>query len=533
MSSITATSISMYLNDLQDKIDPVLGVLQEHPGVAALVALGLVILFKIILTLKTSWTHLSTIPGPWWASYTRLWLCKTIAAGDSAQVFVNVNKKYGPIARVGPNHLLTDDPEVVRRILATRSHYTRGPWFDSIKIDPHIPNIVSERNTGRHNRLRHKMSAGYAGKDIEGIEKIIDERINNWITMIKDRWISNSTNTKMFDIARRIQYLAVDIITHLCFGAPLGFVETDSDVYNFLFTIESQLPIVQHFSVIIEINTFVERLLRWKWLKSKVAPKATDKTGIGMIMGISKKVVDERLQPDAKPRKDMLASFLSHGLTPSEAEAEISISLVAGSDTTATSMRATLLSIISNPRVYSRLQKEIDDAIVDGRISSPIQDSEARALPYLQACIAEGLRRFPPITQLREREVPPEGDIIHGHHVPGGTFIGLNAWGLQLYPIYGDDVEVYRPERWLIDDADRLMEMHKTHELIFGYGNTKCLGIPIAMMNLNKLFVELLRRFDISVVNPHRPWKSTCYGIFFQKEFNVRITEREMTADDI
>jgi hypothetical protein len=38
-------------------------------------------------------------------------------------------------------------------------------------------------------------------------------------------------------------------------------------------------------------------------------------------------VVDERLRPDAKPRKDMLASFLSHGLTPSEAEAEISISL--------------------------------------------------------------------------------------------------------------------------------------------------------------------------------------------------------------
>lgn len=154
-------------------------------------------------------------------------------------------------------------------------------------------------------------------------------------------------------------------------------------------------------------------------------------------------------------------------------------------------MRATLLSIISNPRVYARLQKEIDDAINNGHISSPIQDSEARAMPYLQACIAEGLRRFPPITQLREREVPPEGDIIHGHHIPGGTFIGLNAWGLQLNPVYGDDVEVFRPERWLIDDADRLREMHKTHELIFGYGNTKCLGVPIAMMNLNKIFVEV------------------------------------------
>lgn len=117
-----------------------------------------------------------------------------------------------------------------------------------------------------------------------------------------------------FDIARRIQYLTVDIITHLYFGAPLGFVETHSDVYNFLSTIERQLPIVQHFSVIIEINTFVERILRWKWLKSKVAPKATDKTGTGMIMGVSRNL-DKYLaqvytiQPSRYPRRRSMRGF--------------------------------------------------------------------------------------------------------------------------------------------------------------------------------------------------------------------------------
>ena len=66
----------------------------------------------------------------------------------------------GPLARIGPNNLVTDDPAVMKSILAARSHYTRGEWFDSIKIDPHIPNIVSERHTGKHNHLRHRMSAG-------------------------------------------------------------------------------------------------------------------------------------------------------------------------------------------------------------------------------------------------------------------------------------------------------------------------------------------------------------------------------------
>lgn len=154
-------------------------------------------------------------------------------------------------------------------------------------------------------------------------------------------------------------------------------------------------------------------------------------------------------------------------------------------------MRATLLAIITNPSVYVKLQAEIDDADRTGLLSSPIKDSEARDLPYLQACISEGLRRFPPITQLRERQVPPEGDIIDGHHVPAGTFIGLNAWGLQLNSVFGSDPEIFRPERWLTQDKDLLLRMQQVHELIFGYGNTKCLGIPIATMNLNKIFVEV------------------------------------------
>lgn len=49
---------------------------------------------------------------------------------------------------------------MTRRILGVRSGYTRGPWFDSIKIDPHMPNIVSEKDVKKHARLRSKLAAG-------------------------------------------------------------------------------------------------------------------------------------------------------------------------------------------------------------------------------------------------------------------------------------------------------------------------------------------------------------------------------------
>ena len=139
--------------------------------------LVLILLCKLFLWIKFLYVQratLSPIPGPKWASWTRLWLVKTLASGRSADIFVDVNKRYGrttlaqtiemligvgPLARIGPKHLLTSDPTLTRKILAGRSRYSRGPWFDSIRIDHHIPNIVSEMDEKSHSLLRSKLSA--------------------------------------------------------------------------------------------------------------------------------------------------------------------------------------------------------------------------------------------------------------------------------------------------------------------------------------------------------------------------------------
>ena len=83
-----------------------------------------------------------------------------------------------------------------------------------------------------------------------------------------------------------------------------------------------------------------------------------------------------------------------------------------------------MLFLISTPKVLWRLTKEIDEAVKNGSVSDPVKDSEARALPYLQACIREGLRLFPPASGLLKKVVPPEGDSLNGVFLPGGTEIG-------------------------------------------------------------------------------------------------------------
>lgn len=202
-------------------------------------------------------------------------------------------------------------------------------------------------------------------------------------------------------------------------------------------------------------------------------------------------MVSERFAAKGPPeRQDMLSSFLRHGLTREEAEGEALVNIIAGSDTTATAIRTTMLYLMSSPQVYRRLVHEVRSA---GRLSTPITDEEARRLPYLQAVIKEGLRVFPPVTGLMPVAVPPGGDVVRGVAVPEGTEIGWSAFGVQhSKDVYGADAEVFRPERWLeVKDEEQLRSMISTWELVFKYGKWQCLGRTVALMELNKVFVEV------------------------------------------
>ena len=166
---------------------------------------------------------------------------------------------------------------------------------------------------------------------------------------------------------------------------------------------------------------------------------------------------------------------------------------VAGSDTTATALRVSLLHIITNPRVYQTLTTEIHTAIWQNHISSPvITDAEAKSLPYLQAVIREGLRIWPPVSAWLEKEVPASGDVIEGRFVPGGTKIAVAGWAMQrATDVYGSDVDVFRPERWLEAGPEKAREMNRMLDLIFGFGRFGCLGRAIAWLELDKVFVEV------------------------------------------
>jgi cytochrome P450 len=160
-----------------------------------------------------------------------------------------------------------------------------------------------------------------------------------------------------------------------------------------------------------------------------------------------------------------------------------------------------MLHIITNPQAYRALQAEIDSVPVAGSI---ISDEQAKNLPYLQAVIKEGARVYPAGTGVMSKVVPPEGDTVNGVFIPGGTEIGECFWGVQRNKeIYGEDAMLFRPERWLEAEGEKLEKMDKTIQLVWGHGKYQCLGKNLAFIELNKTFFEV-SHFRIS--SRHDPW---------------------------
>ena len=181
---------------------------------------------------------------------------------------------------------------------------------------------------------------------------------------------------------------------------------------------------------------------------------------------------------------------------------------LAGSDTTAISLSAVFYHILKNVRCYQKLNEEIDDAIRSGLIEDTegiISWPDAQKLPYLDACIKEAFRVHPAIGLNLERVVPPQGMEICDHFIPSGTIVSCNAWVLhRRREIFGEDVDVYRPERWLVDPSRelqaeqlRLKEMNATM-FHFGAGSRTWLGKHIGLLEMYKLIPSFLRRFEVS-----------------------------------
>ncbi|KAK8230114.1 cytochrome P450 [Phyllosticta paracitricarpa] len=505
-------------------------------SLTTLLVAGLVAAYVIRLIRR--YYALSHFKGPWLAGFSRLYQARVDSSGDMHIHYNRLGEKYGntnltlaigSTARIGPNHLLTRDPVLIKRMSAANSTYTRSSWYNGLRLHPKLDNVVSLRDEALHSKFRKSLAPGYSGKDTTSLEKSVDDCLVQLVEFLKTHYVSSDKKYVKADLARITTFFTLDVISTVAFGKQFGFMETNADPFGYIEHIQEAFPFMHILMLYPEINNilripFIQRLL----------PDATSKSGMGRAMAFAQQVVSERFGSSPVVRKDMLGSFVSKGFSKTQLESETLIQITVGSDSTASGIRMTLYNIATNPSVLGKLRRELDAAVAAGRLARPVlSDAQARRLPYLQSCVREGLRVFPPIVAQLAKQAPPAGDVLpDGRFVPAGTHVGWNSWGLMHdTAIFGPDADVFRPERWLDEPDDaKLARMLDVQSLVFGYGRFGCLGRPLASLELEKTLAELVLRFDWHVVRPDVQPECLCFGFFLHNAMHFRITEREMPA---
>lgn len=385
--------------------------------------------------------------------------------------------------------ILQSDPEILRHIAAPRSGFTRGHWYAAMQFDPRINNLLSERDDTRHASLRAKMAPGYTGKEVQAIEAKIDQRLLDFVSLIQKYIARNAA----FDFSEKTQYFTMDSLTDMAFGAPFGFLTKDEDLYEYNKSSTEFFPVMELATNVPAIWSIISSRL----MQKLAGPKPEDRKGLGAIINVAQKIVAERFDPknekESSRNSDMVDSFVKHGLTQLEAESESLLQILAGSDSTATSIRMCILFLLTNPPVYAKLRAEIDRAIAEGKVSYPvITNTEALQLRYLQAVIKEGLRCWYPLNGLTTMDSPREGVTINNVYIPPNTQVCSSRYTMmRRRDLFGDDSEMFNPDRWLQSDTGKVKAMNSVMDLYFGIGIYSCLGRGIAMMELNKVIFEV------------------------------------------
>ncbi|XP_075986348.1 cytochrome P450 4V2-like [Anticarsia gemmatalis] len=119
--------------------------------------------------------------------------------------------------------------------------------------------------------------------------------------------------------------------------------------------------------------------------------------------------------------------------------------IIAGYDTTSTTLVYALKSIGTRPDVQKQIYEEIQQ--VFGESDRDVEKEDLPKLLYLEAVIKETIRLYPP--------VPVVGRTVHddiklkNYTLRKGSSIVGSIYGVNRHPLWGEDADEFNPDRWL------------------------------------------------------------------------------------
>ncbi|KAJ0114720.1 hypothetical protein J7T55_004964 [Diaporthe amygdali] len=428
-------------------------------------------------------------PGPFGAKLSRFWTA--YISSKNAQYYKELEKmqaKYGDFVRTGPREITVFRATAVSAIYGPASKLLKSTWFGQSGNDPdkcslHMPALAEYQP-----RIKAKSD-------------LLKERI-------QDR------AGQPIDITKWAMFYSFDVVGEVAFGKDFANLVTGIEhsaikpIHEHIrvFGVLSPLPWLMNIltcipsasSIYTEIFSFCANEIR---AKQKVSYQFVALTPVARYF-----VTDVRFTPkswDNEEYPNDIVSWLLKAVFEKDASAaptkealdyDSRLVLLAGSDTTSSTLANALFYLCKNVATQKKLREKLQRAHSGGARQWDYE--KVQLVTYLDDIIAETLRLRPAVLVAGSRETQATGLQIDEVHIPGNTNVLVSVYSIQRDPRYWSRANEFIPERW----GDRRSEMgtDKAPYLPFLAGAYSCPGKNFAYMSLRIALSILVQNFDIS-----------------------------------
>ncbi|EER23657.1 hypothetical protein D8B26_001785 [Coccidioides posadasii str. Silveira] len=456
-------------------------------------------------------------PGPFLASVTPWVQLFHGLKGDRHLWLYKLHLKYGPHVRVAPNFLSINSAQGLHDIYGHGKKVKKGDFYNAFPAIKGVYNTHNVIDKHVHGRKRRVLSQAFSDNALKGMEGVMLVNIRQFCAIMagdEPSLDAGAQRTQKGFVVRNMAdwfgYLTYDVMGELCFGKSFGMLIergkreviglVDRAAYRH-YVCGLWMPLDNwHLDQI-----FIRKLTndRWNFIqKSRVEANQRAK---------------ERTQAGHEAKKDFFYYLLNakdpesgRGLSTPELWGESNVLMIAGSDTTSTSLAATIFYLVRTPDALAKLKKEVRDTFDD--VEEIVTGPKLNELVYLRACMDEAMRLCPAVPGAMPREVLPGGIEVDGLYLPGGIDIGTPCYAIHRKPEYYREPHTYIPERWiegaLCQSENGMWTSSKANVDLarrafcpFSIGPRGCIGKGMALMEMRLTLARMMFLFDIELAD--------------------------------
>ncbi|KAA8643456.1 hypothetical protein EYZ11_001410 [Aspergillus tanneri] len=477
-------------------------------GVVARGALVLVgALTFVYITYNRLFHPLRNIPGPFLASITPWVQLYHGLKGDRHLWLHALHQRYGTHVRVTPNFVSINSTQGLHDIYGHGKRLKKADFYNAFPAIKGVYNTHNAIDKTMHGRKRRVLSQAFSDQALKSMEDVMLLHVRQLCAALGgDGQKSGEQKPVVRNMSDWFSYLTYDVMGELCFGKSFDMlvssgrrklIELVDRAANRHYVCGLWMPLDSwHLDQIV-----IHRLTNDRWnfiMNSRVEANERAK---------------ERTKAGHDSKKDFFYYLLNakdpetgKGLTTPELWGESNVLMIAGSDTTSTTLAATIFYLVRNQRAMDLLKKEVREAF--DSVEEIVTGAKLNELVYLKSCIDEALRLAPAVPGAIPREVMEGGATVDGVYLPAGTDCGTPTYSIHRQPQYYREPQAYLPERWIegatcqTDETKWTVskddvEVARKAFCPFSIGPRGCIGKGMAFMEMRLTIARLMFLFDI------------------------------------